>query len=190
MKFITGTNKITGLSMLMLLSVLFSTCKKDDDENKDVFENNYSGEFFTDFDNEVPPWSVRSNFMEVNVKKNGDVSIADGTLFYSGDTIIQDQSKIERYGEIEFSPVAWHEMINGKLHIVVDPAMTVTDHQKYYVKDSGGNWTIYNEMDNTVSINDELIFPLTDAVDTEATVESTDQFGSFKFTLKLDPLKK
>ncbi len=190
MKFITGTNKIKCLSMLMLLSVLFSTCKKDDDENKDVFENNYSGEFFTDFDNEVPPWSVRSNFMEVDVKQNGDVTIADGTLFYSGDTIIQDQSKIERYGEIQFSPVAWHEMINGKLHIVVDPSMTVTDHQKYYVKNSAGDWTIYNEMDNTVSINDELIFPLTDAVDAEATVESTDQFGSFKYTLKLDSVKK
>lgn len=191
MKMKHTIHQVLQLSVVMLFGLSFTTCSKDEKKDNNIndpitLSADYSGEFFVDFANQFPPWSERSGIMQVTVSKTGVVAITPDSLIYSGDTIIANQSMIERLGKIEITPVASVKHVNGEIHVLIDPVMLVMDHQIYYVWDNVSNWVVYNEIYDTVLLHDELPFSLSEATANEATLESTDIMGSFKYTLRLN----
>jgi hypothetical protein len=179
--------KYTSLAF-MLLFMLSSGCKKDreDEPAEDLITTNYTGWLDVYFSNTVPPFEA-STQIDVDIDKDLDMILFEtGTLSYSGDTIIGDDSKIERTGNWIIEPTGDMEKAGTDVHINVDGGITiVSDIQKIYAK-SNGNWILVNETDFASSPNADIFFSLNEAlVGNGSVVQVTTPGGSIRFTLHL-----
>jgi hypothetical protein len=141
---------LLSLIFLMFLSFLFMLgCKKKEAPNMipdPVLTNDYQGQLYVRYTSTLPPWDV-STTMNVHIAKDlGVVTIDGGTLSYSGDTIINGDSRLVRSGEWAMNPNGILMEDAGRKYIDVDAQVTVqNDIQRIYAKDNDGNWVLVNE---------------------------------------------
>jgi hypothetical protein len=111
-----------------------------------VLTNDYQGQLYVRYTSTLPPWDV-STTMNVHIAKDlGVVTIDGGTLSYSGDTIINGDSRLVRSGQWSMSPNGILMEDAGRKYIDVDAQVTVqNDIQRIYAKDNDGNWVLVNE---------------------------------------------
>lgn len=112
-----------------------------------VLQNDYRGTLYVKSTNTLPPWNV-STTMDVFIDKElGVVSIDNGILSYSGDTIIDGDSRLVRNGEWAMYPIGTLMEDAGRKYIDIDAQVTVqNDVLRVYAKDDEGNWQLMYEM--------------------------------------------
>ncbi len=144
------TDFLLSLIFLMFLSFLVILgCNKKEEPNMDpdpILTNDYQGQLMVTYTNTLPPWNV-STTMNVHIAKDlGIVTIDGGTLSYSGDTIINNNSRLVRSGEWAMNPNGILMEDAGRKYIDVDAQVKVqNDIQRIYAKDNEGNWQLVNE---------------------------------------------
>ncbi|MDY0104590.1 MAG: hypothetical protein RBS07_16780 [Lentimicrobium sp.] len=182
-------NKFLNILVLVLFASVLICCKKDKPIPipEPVLESSYDGTLVVESINTMPPWSETSIGMNVFIDGEfGVVEIEDGSLEYNGDTIINNDSKIERGGFWNMSPVGSFEIIGGVNYLNIDARISVLgDVQNVYGKDNNGNWVLLSTFNFTGTPNSDLAFILQDAIDTRSVVSVADQFGSITWTLSL-----
>lgn len=184
--------KILHIFVIIILAVLIiESCKKKEDPDliiDPVLENDYEGTLQVYFSNTLPPWSV-STSMNVDIYKDlGTISVDQGILSYSGDTIIQEDSRLTRTGEWVMNPIGTVGSVGGKIRIEIDAQVTVqNDVQSIYAKDDEGNWQLVNETTFNETPNADLAFDLDDAVISGSVVSVVVATGSIVWTLNLTP---
>jgi len=126
------------LLLLTLFCITLFSCKKQ------ALTNSYIGELHLDYTNTYPEWSV-SESMNVKINKDALITIESGTVTYSGETLISDDSKIERSGHWNMSPNG--QFADGsKENIEIDAVISVlNDITKIYAKDDSGNWILVQQ---------------------------------------------
>lgn len=138
------------LMFLMFLSFLVILgCNKKEEPNMvpdPILTNDYQGQLFVQSTNMLPPWNV-STTMDVFIDKElGAVTIDGGTLSYSGDTIINDDSRLVRSGEWAMYPIGTLMEDAGRKYMDVDAQVNVqNDVLSVYAKDDNGNWVLMYE---------------------------------------------
>lgn len=183
------TNKPKSIFLLLLITFLcinFS-CKKNDDMVPDqILKNNYSGTLTVRNTNTYPEWDKTAQ-LSVTIDKDGLVTFGNTTLIYSGETIIDDDSKIERSGSWTIDPTGILEQDNDIIYIQVDAGViVVNDVQKIYAKDNDGNWQLMNETCFDSEPNSDLSFIFSEAETGGGSIISADsQTGSLTWTLVL-----
>ena len=141
---------LLSLIFLMFLSFLIIlSCKKKEESNMipdPVLTNDYQGQLFVRYTNTLPPWDV-STTMDVHIDKEfGLVTINGGSLSYSGDTVINNSSRLVRSGQWSMNPTGIMMEDAGIKYIDVDAQVTVqNDVQRIYAKNNEGNWQLVNE---------------------------------------------
>ncbi len=179
---------------LRLLSILFSvlliiSCTKDKNDNKEndsVVNTNYEGFLDVRYTNTVPPWDVTTR-IDVSIDKDlSAILFGSGTLNFSGELIIEEDSKIVREGTWQIQPVGFMEKIGNDVTISIDGGITITsDVQRIYAK-VNGNWVLVNETDFASTPSVDLDFSLHEAdVGGESERGITLENGSMVFTLYL-----
>ncbi|MBW6459966.1 MAG: hypothetical protein K0B08_05275 [Bacteroidales bacterium] len=173
--------------VLIICCLFFYGCKKDKTPvmDDDVLENNYQGTLNVHFTNQMPQFSAIET-MEVQVLKEGFVDISSGILQYYGETLVSDDSKIERKGEWELVPTGHLIREGGVMYVKIDANVLVNyDYTKVYAKDNNGNWVLVSEFYFSDKPNSDLSFEFMEAVLQGATCSTSDQFGSIAWTLQL-----
>ncbi|MFU8843767.1 MAG: hypothetical protein ACNA7V_08170 [Bacteroidales bacterium] len=152
-----------------------------------ILENDYSGTLRVEFNNTMPEFSAEA-IMDVEIMKFGNVDIYSGTLQYYGETLVSDNSKIERHGQWDINPDGVLIKDGGELYLVVDAKIDVAfDVTKVYAKDSNGNWVLVSEYDYLGQPGSQLSFNFWEAVISGSTTGTNDQYGSIMWTLQLTP---
>jgi hypothetical protein len=191
MKTTGNLNKILNLLVIVLFTSVLISCKKDKDKPipipEPVLESSYDGTLVVQSVNTFPPWSETSIGMNVFIDGEfGVVEFEDGSLAYNGDTIINNDSKIERGGFWNMSPEGSLKTIGGVNYLDVDAHVSVLgDVQNVYGKDNNGNWVLLSTFNFTGTPNSDLTFKLQDAIDASSVVSAGDQFGFITWTLSL-----
>ncbi|MGM0667338.1 MAG: hypothetical protein ACQETA_08460 [Bacteroidota bacterium] len=162
-------------------SLLLTACSKEDEP---LFETAFDGLLEVEYINTYPPWTV-STSMAFTMTENGEITIATGTLSYSGELTMED-SKITRSGTWLLSPEGHFEESNST--IVINPNITVSnDVTKVYAKDNYGNWVKVSEAPYSGAAGGPVTFGLMLAVTSPAGSVQTvsDGTGSITWTLGL-----
>ncbi len=168
-----------SLLLLTLFCTILVSCKKQ------TLTNNFEGTLRLDYTNTYPEWSV-SESMDVTVNKDALITVESGTVTYSGETLMSDDSKIVRSGQWNMSPKGQFEDGSNE-NIEIDAVVSVVnDITKIYAKDDSGNWVLVQETNNTESPDSDLSFNLNDAV-VGSVCGTTVQTGSIVWTLTLIP---
>ena len=179
----------TIIFLMLITAVIFAGCKKDDpdDQPTDLLESNYAGQLKVDYMNAVPYWSVLTN-MNVQIEKTqGNITIASGTLAYSGDSI-NTTHKIERSGQWNLTPLGALMANGSNFTIDVNAQVAVqNDVQEIYGKDFDGNWVLESEQNFNDPPNSDLVFNLDDATANGSVVTETTDSTSVTWTLTLTP---
>lgn len=181
--------KTAGLLILALLTLLISGCHDDDSAIPDVLDANYEGSLKVTYTNVYPPWSV-SKSMDVAIEKvNGNITISSCTLSYSGDTIIDGDSKIVRSGTWQINPKGTLSFgNNNNVYIAVDAHVVVqNDVMKIYAKDNDGNWVLVDKEDISETPNSDLTFELNEATANGSVIGFNTPAGSIIWELYLLP---
>ena len=184
--------KYTYLAFLLL--IIFSlSCKKDEDkveiENTLGLTTNYTGWLDISFTSTLPPFEA---FERIPASLDKDLEVIlfeSGSLSYSGDTIIEDESKVERDGSWTIQPLAFMEKVGNDVQIDVNVGITVdSDIMKVYAKNTSGNWVLVNEIDmGPATPNSDLTFSLRDAEVSGSVLQVVASTGSISFSLYLTP---
>ena len=154
---------------LIFMCLTLTTCKKDKEENDipavdEVLDNNYSGSLSVNFSNQIPEFSVEET-MAVEIDKFGLVHIDSGTLDYYGETLVSDDSKIERSGQWTLNPTGILMTEGGVNYVKVDAGITINyDNQKVYAKNNQGQWQLVAEIPYSGTPNSDLNFNMDDAI--------------------------
>ena len=183
------TNKPKSIFLLLLITFLCMnlSCKKNDDMVPDqILKNSYSGTLTVRNTNTYPEWDKTAQ-VGVTIDKDGLVTFGNTSLTYSGDTIINDDSKIERSGSWTIDPTGILEQDNDIVYIQVDAGVSVVnDVQKIYAKDNDGNWQLVNETNFDSTPNSDLSFVFNDAETGGGSIISADSgTASLTWTLVL-----
>lgn len=155
-----------------------------------ILTNDYQGHLFVQYTNTLPPWDV-STTMNVHIDKElGVVTIDNGTLSYSGDTIIQNDSRLVRSGEWAMYPIGTLMEDAGSKYMDVDAQVTVqNDVQRIYAKDNDGNWVLVNETPFNETPYSVVSFDFDDAVLNGGSYQSlVVATGSIIWRLTLTPI--
>ncbi len=190
MKYKSLQKQITGLLLLLTACFLLSGCEKKENDPPDMapenwLDHSYAGTLKVEYTNSYPEWDV-STQMDVEIEKElGTVTISSTTLNYSGETLVSEDSKIERTGSWSINP-------NGELKgdidhpdLFIDAGLiTENDIQKIYAKDNSGNWIMVNETDfSGHTPYSELLFDMDDAIVDGSVVSVNTDNGSIIWTL-------
>ncbi len=182
--------KLHRLLPLITLSFLFLfyACHHDDQPEPDLLPANYEGTLEVTYSNVYPPWTVTKE-MDVNIEKvHGNITIAGCTLAYSGDTIIDNDSKIERSGQWQINPTGKITISGDDKYISVNAHVTVqNDVTRIYGKDNDGNWVLLTETNNSETPNSDLVFKLSDAIVDGSTVGFNTPGGGLIWTMLVLP---
>ena len=167
MKTIIQINALRIFALIFMSSLILVNCKKKDEPNMvpdPILDKNYTGTLYVSFTNTLPPWNV-STTMDVEVDKElGVITFDQGTLSYSGDTVIQGSSKLERTGQWKIIPTGIFMKESDVVTIEVDGGVFVqNDVQRIYAKDDNGNWVLVNETTFNENPNADLVFNFKDA---------------------------
>jgi hypothetical protein len=179
---------------VLLIGIVFSSCSLfEDDEpdppdmNPDWLSNNYTGTLYVRYTNNTPEWDVTTQVEVEIIKELGTIEFAEGTLVYSGETLVSADSKIVRNGSWEIQPIG--EIVGDVEHptINVDAQITVqNDIQKIYAKNNLGDWVLVNETDfSGMTPDSQLVFDLDDAVLEGSVCGASTATGSIIWTLGL-----
>lgn len=191
MKTIIHINTLRIFTLILLSAIILGSCKKKEEPNmvpEPMLENNYTGTLNVFYKNTLPPWAV-STTMNVEVDKQlGVMTIDQGTLSYTGDTIIQGNSRLQRTGQWTMVPLGTFMMDNNIISIKVDGGVYVqNDVQRIYAKDNDGSWVLVSEVTFNETPNADLIFDFNDAQINGSTCGVTVATGSILWTLTLHP---
>ncbi len=152
MKNRSNTIMIAKICFLIFLCTALVSCKKEKEEENEipaadeVLDNNYSGSLSVNFTNQLPEFSVEET-MAVSIDKFGLVTIDNGTLDYYGETLVSDDSKIERSGQWSMAPTGILMTEGGQNYLKVDAHITINyDNQKVYAKNNQGEWQLVAEI--------------------------------------------
>ncbi|MCD4794879.1 MAG: hypothetical protein K8R54_16715 [Bacteroidales bacterium] len=183
------TNKPKSIFLLLLITFLCInlSCKKNDDMVPDqILKNNYSGTLTVRNTNTYPEWDETAQ-VDVTIDKDGLVTFGNTSLTYSGEKIIDDDSKIVRSGSWTIYPTGILEQHNDIIYIQVDAGVSVVnDVQQVYEKDDLGNWILLYEVNYTGNPNSDLSFIFDDAeTGGGSTCGITADTGSIIWTLLL-----
>jgi len=151
-----------------------------------ILEHDYAGFMKVRYTNTYPEWDV-STQVDVNIDKEfGLVDFGNATLNYSGETIINDDSKIERSGSWTINPSGRLEEDKGTINIPVDAGVVVVnDVQKIYARDNNGDWILMNQTNFDSEPNSDLVFELTEAETGGSVVTAETEAGSITWSLHL-----
>lgn len=180
------TNKQLLLILIAVLCITIS-CKKDNDMVPgQILNNSYNGTLSVKNVNTYPEWDESA---QVNVeidKEFGLVTFSSTTLNYSGETIINDDSKIVRTGSWEIVPSGILKEDNNTIYIEVDAGISVVnDIQKIYAKNNEGLWELVNETNFDSQPNSDMVFDLNDAATSGSVVSADSGTASLTWTLRL-----
>lgn len=179
--------------ILVFLTLAMLSCKKDKEEDNDipvideVLSNDYSGSLSVNFTNQLPEFSVEET-MAVEINKFGLVSINSGTLDYYGETMVSDDSKIERSGQWTMEPTGILMTEGGVNYVKVDAHITINfDNQKVYAKNNQGEWELVAEIPYSGNPNSDLNFNFNDAIlnNEGSVVQAQGELGSIVWHLLL-----
>jgi len=168
---------------ILFLSI---SCKKDNDLNpSDALENGYSGTLTVDFTNVLPPFDVSGEVSAEINKQTGEIIFGTTSLTYSGDTIIEDDSKYSRSGTWEINPVGTLSETDKDI-IDFDGGITVVnDIQKLYVLNDIGEWELVQEIPINESPFSGFSFSINEAVTEGSKRGISTANGSIFMTLNL-----
>jgi hypothetical protein len=178
--------RLLRLVLFVLLMLSCTKDKNDNEENDSIVDANYTGFLEVRYTNEYPQWDV-STQIEANIDKDLSVILfSSGTLHYSGEIVIGNDSKIVREGTWQIQPVGFMEKAGNDVTISVDGGVTITsDIQRIYAK-VNGNWVLVNETDFASTPDADLIFSLHEAdVGGGSEFGITTENGSIVWTLYL-----
>lgn len=178
--------------LMVTIALLLSACSKDkktEDNNTEgtSLKCNFDGFLDVKYTNVYPPWDV-STRLDVRLDKDMfTILFETGSLSYSGDTIIGDDSKIERSGSWELEPVGFLKVSGDDILIETDGGVNVVnDIQRIYAKDQNtGNWLLVNETDLSSNPDATLCFSLNEATTGGSKNGISTGTGSISFTLHL-----
>jgi len=181
--------KILALLFLSFLTVL--SCKKKEEPNMvpdPILNSNFKGRLTVVSTNTLPPWNV-TTFMNVQIEKQfGTVSIDNGTLSYSGDTIIQNNSRLQREGEWSMYPIGELKNDGGIMKVEINAQVNVqNDVQRIYAKDDSGNWVLVNTLNFEETPYSTFTFDFEDAMLQGSVVGVSVPTGSIFWTLTISP---
>ena len=175
------------LLLFVTLLCINISCKKDIDMVPDqLLSNSYVGTLTVRSFNSYPEWDKTAS-INVNIdKETGLVIFGNTTLTYSGETIIEDDSKIERSGSWTIYPTGIL-MGEKQIYVEVDAGVSVVnDVQKLYDKDDQGNWVLVIVTNLDSEPNSDLNFVLDDAVVSGSIISADAGSASLTWILKLD----
>jgi hypothetical protein len=185
--------KAFKICFIVFLCTALVCCKKDKQEENDipavdeVFDHNYVGFLSINFTNQIPEFSVEET-MEVEINTFGLVNINSGTLDYYGETLVSDDSKIERSGQWTMDPTGILMTEGGVNYVKVDAHITINyDNQKVYAKNNQGQWQLVAEIPFSGTPNSDLNFNMDDAIfnNEGAVVQAQSELGSIIWHLIL-----
>jgi len=168
------------------------SCKEKEEPNMvpdPILTNDYQGQLYVRYTSTLPPWDV-STTMDVHIAKDlGVVTINSGSLSYSGDTIIDNSSRLVRSRQWSMSPNGILMEDAGRKYIDVDARVTVqNDIQRIYAKDNEGNWQLVNETPFNETPYSVVSFDFDEAVLNGATQSLVVATGSISWRLTLTPV--
>jgi len=190
MKKINFTFSNICIILLSLFLITAVSCKKEEDPNiipDPLLDNNYRGSLYVKWTNTLPPWSATTS-MDVFIDKQlGVITIDAGTLSYSGDTIIGDDSRLERSGQWSMNPTGILMGTVGNLTIDIDTDVVVqNDVQRIYAK-VDGEWVLVNETPFNETPYSEFTFDFNEAILNGSTISVSVGTGSILWRLTLTP---
>ena len=118
--------------------------------------------------------------MMVHIDKDlGIIDIDNCILSYSGETIINDDSKIERIGQWKIAPEGIIMEDAGRTHIDINANVIVqNDVQRIYAKDNDGNWVLVSEVPFNETPYSILSFDFDDEVIMGSVAGVSNEYGS------------
>ncbi|MBN2612372.1 MAG: hypothetical protein JXB00_12505 [Bacteroidales bacterium] len=177
----------------MALILAFATgCTKKDPPNMapdNWLERSYLGVLTINYTSVYPEWNVSAT-MDVTIDKEmGDVMVSSTTLNYSGETIIDEDGKIERTGSWELVPTGRLEGTWEDRYVFIDAGIIIqNDVQKIYAKDDQGNWQLVSTVDfSGAEPNSDLTFDFDEANSSGSVISVASAAGSITWTLHLMP---
>lgn len=191
MKTITHTNTYMLFAVLLFSLLIISNCKKKEEPNMvpdAILDKDYVGTLWISFINTLPPWNVSTTISVEVDKEFGVITFDQGSLSYSGDTVIQGNSKLERTGQWKIIPTGIFKLNGDEKIIEVDGGVFVqNDIQRIYAKDDTGNWVLVNETTFNETPNADLVFNFNDAQTSGSTCGVTVSTGAIIWKLTLIP---
>jgi len=178
------------LAFTMLCIVVLSCKKKEVNEDLVIddnsFQHNYTGSLIVNFTNAMPEFGAVET-MDVDIDTLGFVTIEDGTLEYSGITLVSDDSKLERNGKWNLAPTGHIVVEGGITYVKINAGINIDfDETKVYAKDNYGTWILVSEFAVAGTPNSDLgAFNFNDALNGGTTNGVEDQFGNIEWTLVL-----
>jgi len=161
------------------------------DPSEDYPDKNYyyKGTLTVSFTNAYPEWSV-SETMDVMIEK-GYVSIEDGALNYSGETLVSDDSKIARRGAWQMFPTGEIITIEDQTRVDVDAHIDVIDDTtEVYAKTKSGEWIMIKSFSVSNQPCSQVSFSFEEALGGGGAVTGVDvESGSIIWTLYLEPVE-
>lgn len=186
--------KLLQISALIILSfIIILSCKKTEEEPNmipdPILDQSYQGALYVTYTSTLPPWSVSTSMDVFLDKELGVFTIDHGTLSYSGDTIIQEDSKMVRSGQWKMYPIGTLMEDAGRKYIDIDVQLEVqNDILQIYAKDNNGNWVLVNETPFNETPYSVVSFDFADATTNSSTVSIQAAGGSIIWTLALMPV--
>jgi len=188
-------NKLRSLLLCLPVILLFLNfnCSQDEAEEDDIdnvpdqlLEHDYRGNLNVRYTNVYPEWD-ESTSMEVHIDKEvGIITFENAELNYSGENIINGDSKITRSGSWTIDPTGRLEKDGDIIYIPVDAGVNVVnDVQKLYARDNEDNWILVNETSFDSEPNSDLIFELAEAEDQGSVISAESEGGSLTWSLYL-----
>lgn len=177
--------------LFLVVPILFlylSSCSNEPGPNEtedDVLSNEYQGYLKLKFTNSFPSFDETTQ-VDVHVYKNGDMTIASGTLSYDAEED-NGQSRIKRVGTLTLQPSGHYFDNNGEDYLDVDENTTVNETMTvWYWNPQNQTWVQALNENITDTWNGGLAFKMNDAVISESTVGVTTAQGSVIWSLHLN----
>ena len=172
---------------LLCMGLSCSKNEKEDDMVPDqIQEHSYIGTLTVKNTNTYPEWDETAQVDVTIDKEMGLVTFGHTTLTYSGETIINNDAKIERSGSWTIDPTGRLEQDGDVVYVQVDAGVSVVnDIQKIYAKNNQGNWQLVNQTSFDSTPNSDLSFKLDDAVINGSVISADSGIASLTWTLRL-----
>jgi hypothetical protein len=193
MKKTTAYHRLFFLFIITAGCLLLAGCEKKEDPPdmapENWLERSYIGILTVQYTSVYPEWDVSTQMDVVIDKELGAVTIDNATLDYSGETLVSDDSKIERSGSWGLYPTGRLEGTWDDRYVFIDAGIVIqNDMQKIYAKDDEGAWQLVSSLDFSGSEpNSDLTFDFDDAIINGSIISVTTNAGSLTWTLYLTP---